>query len=212
MHLAAEAQRKAEERRKIAEQRAAWSKKMAERKALRKAERERRKAEEARKVKRPVGAPPGANKGNTSAETHGLVTFGNAVKRRTKRGRSLIDRRTAAGQNAFAMREELISDQGGSDNLSVAKLALIEMICRDVYFLDECDRRIFRAIYKVSQQEKVLEKIGRLKNPKLIGVLYGYRQGVARNLASNLLALGLEKVASPAKTLEEILSEDEKDE
>jgi hypothetical protein len=209
MHLATAAQSRAEERRMAAEQRAAERRAVEERKALRKAERLRRLAEHSHKVKRPVGAPPGANNGNTSAETHGLVTFGNAVKRRTKRGRSLIDKRTAAGQNAFAMREELISDQGGSDNLSVAKLALIEMIARDVYFLDECDRRIFKAIHKYSQRDKVFEKAGGVKNPKLIGVLYGYRQGVAKNLASNLLALGLEKAPPPVKSLEQILSEDE---
>jgi hypothetical protein len=40
-------------------------------------------------------------------------------------------------------------------------------------------------------------------------VLYSYRQGVARNLASNLLALGLEKAPPKQKTLEEILSEPE---
>jgi hypothetical protein len=83
------------------------------------------------------------------------------------------------------------------------------MIARDVYFLDECDRRIFKAIYKVSGQERALEKLGKIKNPKFIGALYSYRQGVARNLASNLLALGLEKAPPKQKTLEEILSEPE---
>jgi hypothetical protein len=73
-----------------------------------------------------------------------------------RKGRSLIDRRSTAGRNAFAMREELILDQGGADNLSVAKLALIEMIARDTYFLDECDRKIFRVIHKVSVLERAL--------------------------------------------------------
>jgi hypothetical protein len=54
------------------------------------------------------------------------------------------------------MREESILDQGGADNLSVAKLALIEMIARDTYFLDECDRKIFRVIHKVSVLERAL--------------------------------------------------------
>jgi hypothetical protein len=148
----------------------------------------------------------GAPKGNQNRLTHGLVKFENQVRRRTRRGRSLIDRRSTAGRNAFAMREELILDQGGAENLSVAKLALIEMIARDVYFLDECDRRIFRVIHKASGQEKALAKLGKIKNPKLIGVLYSYRAGVARNLASNLQMLGLEKIKRE-KTLEEILNE-----
>ena len=106
----------------------------------------------------------GPPKGNQNALSHGLVAFRNGVHRRARRGRSLIDRRSAAGRNAFAMREELIRDQGGVENLSVAKLALIEMIARDTYFLDETDRRIFRAIYKLSPKEKALESLGKIKN------------------------------------------------
>jgi hypothetical protein len=104
------------------------------------------------------------------------------------------------------MREELIADQGGAENLSVAKLALIEVIARDVYFLDETDRRIFRAIYKAGRREKAEERLGKMKNPRFIAVLYGYRNGVARNLVANLALLGLEKVKRE-KTLEEILNE-----
>ena len=57
--------------------------------------------------------------------------------------------------------------------------------------------------------EKALEVLGKTKSPKVIGLLYSYRQGVARNLASNLLALGLEKAPPKQKTLEEILDEPE---
>jgi len=125
---------------------------------------------------RHVGPP----KGSQNGLSHGVVAFRNQVKRRSKRGRSLIDRRCAAGKNAVAMREELIADQGGAEHLSVARLALIEMIARDVYFLDESDRRIFKAIYAVNQQVKKMG--GKIRDPKLIGTLYGYRQGIARNL------------------------------
>jgi hypothetical protein len=124
----------------------------------------------------------GAPKGNQNRLTHGLVAFQKEIKRRTRRGRSLIDRRSTAGRNAVAMREELIADQGGAENMSIAKLALIEMIARDVYFLDECDRRIFKAIYKLSSSERELAKIGKLKHPKVIGLMYSYRQGVAQIL------------------------------
>jgi hypothetical protein len=107
----------------------------------------------------------GAQKGNQHALKHGLVAFQNTVKRRTRRGRSLIDRRSTAGRNAFAMREELIADQGGAENLSVARLALVELIARDVYFLDETDRRIFKAIYKAGRREKAEERLGKMRNP-----------------------------------------------
>jgi hypothetical protein len=157
---------------------------------------------------RPAGAPVGSQNGLS----HGIVAFKNQVKHRARRGRSLIDRRSTAGRNAFAMREELIADMGGTDQLSTAKLALIEMTARDVYFLDEIDRRIFRAIYKLAAKEKALESLGKIKNPKMIATMYGYRQTAANNLARNLLALGLEKVPPKPKTLEEILSEDDQPE
>ena len=71
-----------------------------------------------------------------------------------------------------------IRDLSGAEGLAATKLVLVEMIARDVYFL-ECDRRIFKAIYKVSAKEREVEKLGKIKNPKLI-VVYSYRQGVAR--------------------------------
>jgi hypothetical protein len=148
----------------------------------------------------------GAPKGNQNRLTHGLVAFRNQIKRRVRRGRSLIDRRSAAGKNAVAIGDQLLADLGGEENCSTAKLMLIEMVRRDTYFLDEVDRRIFRVIYKTSATDKQLGKVGKLSNPKLIGVLYSYRQGVARNLVANLALLGLEKVKRE-KTLEEILNE-----
>jgi hypothetical protein len=158
---------------------------------------------------KPTGNPPGAPDPGANRTTHGIVALRNQIKKRTRRGRSLIDRRTAAGQNALAMRQGLILDQGGEEHLSVAKLALIEMIARDTYFLDECDRRIFRVIYHVNG--RIRRDGHKPKSPKLIATMYGYRSAVARNLAANLSLLGLEKVPPPQKTLEEILSEPEEE-
>jgi hypothetical protein len=158
--------------------------------------------------KQPVGAPVGSQNGLS----HGVVAFKNQIKRRARRGRSLIDRRTGAGQNAMAVRDEILKDLGGAEGLAATKLVLVEMTARDVYFLDEIDRRIFRAIYKLSAKEKALESLGKLKNPKMIAAMYGYRQTAANNLARNLQALGLEKLPPKQKTLEEILSEPEEEE
>ena len=60
-------------------------------------------------VKRSVGAP----RGNTNRLTHGLVAFENEVRRRKRKSRSLIDRRTKAGLNAIAVRNEILADLGG---------------------------------------------------------------------------------------------------
>jgi hypothetical protein len=117
--------------------------------------------------------------------------------------------RSAAGKNAVAVRDEILKDLGGAEALAATKLVLVELIARDVYFCDEIDRRISKAIYKVAAKEKALEKLGKIKNPGFIGTLYGYRQSAANNLARNLQALGLEKAPPKVKTLEEILSEPE---
>ena len=55
-------------------------------------------------------------------------------------------------------------------------------------------------------------KTGRVPNPKAIATLYSYRQGAARSLSANLLALGLDKPPPLVQTLDEILSEDVKTE
>ena len=152
---------------------------------------------------RPVGAPdPVAN-----ATSHGVIAFRNQVKRRSRRGRSLIDRRSAAGKNAVAIGDQLLADLGGEANCSTAKLMLIEMVRRDVYFADEIDKRIFRYLYKVGQDPDIGAKAK--ASAKLVSTLYSYRQGVVNNLSRNLLALGLEKAPPKQKSLEEILAEDE---
>jgi hypothetical protein len=51
-----------------------------------------------------------------------------------------------------------------------------------------------------------------VRNPKLIGTLYSYRQSAANNLSRNLLALGFEKASPKVKSLEEILAEDQEPE
>jgi hypothetical protein len=152
---------------------------------------------------RPVGAPdPVAN-----ATSHGVIAFRNQVKRRSRRGRSLIDRRSAAGKNAVAIGDQLLADLGGEANCSTAKLMLIEMVRRDVYFADEIDKRIFRYLYKVGQDPDIGAKAK--ASAKLVSTLYSYRQAVVNNLSRNLLALGLEKAPPKQKSLEEILAEDE---
>jgi hypothetical protein len=72
------------------------------------------------------GHSAGAQNGNQNALGHGLVAFRNGVHRRTRKGRSLSDRRSAAGKNAVAIGDRLLADLGGEENCSTAKLMLIE--------------------------------------------------------------------------------------
>ena len=153
----------------------------------------------------------GGPEGNKFAESHGIVTWRNEMKRRAKKGQSVIDMRSTAGKHATAMRNDLIKERGGPDNLSVVQLTLIELIARDVYFVDEIDSRICMVMRKLAETEKKNSQLqnGKLKNPKAVGILYGYRAPIVRNLTSNLMALGLEKPPPKVKSLDEILSEDE---
>jgi hypothetical protein len=160
--------------------------------------------------KRPVGPP----KGSRNNLSHGVLAFRNQVKRRVRRGRNVIDRRTQAGKNAIAIQAALTADLGGADKLPTAKLVLVELIGRDVYFLDEMDKRI---VSTINQANKELPNSGttmkqRGTRAKLLSILYSYRQSAANNLAKNLLALGLEKAPPRVKSRDELLAEDEETE
>jgi hypothetical protein len=148
-------------------------------------------------------AGKGAPRGNKYAETHSLVTLRNSIRKRTKRSRSFIDLRCASGQNAVAAQAGLIADLGGMEHISTAQKVLVELVGRDLYLLDETDQRIVRVCKQYPDAKK---------SPKSMATLYSYRQPIANNITKNLAALGLDKKPPPAKTLDEILSEDEQDE
>jgi len=145
-----------------------------------------------------AGAPKGANNGNRSAETHGLVTFRNKMHRRGKCNRSIISLRSISGRNAAAVQAGLTQDLGGLEHLPTAQKVLIELVGRDLYLLAETDQRIVRAC----------KEIPKLKNsPKGMATLYSYRMPIISSISKNLMALGLEKKPPPAKSLEQILEE-----
>jgi hypothetical protein len=131
---------------------------------------------------------------------HDLVGLRSEEYARKRKGRSLVDRRSSAGRNAMNVQAALIADLGGAAELSTARLVLIELIARDIYFLDECDRRIYATLKKFPTARD---------NPKVMGTMYGYRSSVANNLSRNLAMLGLDRIPPKAKTLSELLDEQE---
>jgi len=142
----------------------------------------------------------GGPKGNKFGESHGLISLRNAIRNRGKRGRSFIDLRSNSGQNAVAVQAGLINDLGGIEHISTAQKVLIELVGRELYYLDETDQRIVH----------VCRAVPKLKHsPKGMAMLYGYRSPIIANLSKHLMALGLEKKPPPAKSLDEILSEDD---
>jgi hypothetical protein len=174
--------------------------------------------------KTPDKRPNGAPRGNKNALTHGVIALRNQVRRRIRRGRSLIDRRTAAGKNAVAFGEalrSLVIERGGEESLTEDTLLLIEQISRDVYYLDETDRRNFKAIYKMRMRERELERLeraqgkkpSRIRNPEAIRNLYGYRAAPDQKLTDKMRDFRslLGSLKPKVKSLEEILAEDEEE-
>jgi hypothetical protein len=126
---------------------------------------------------------------------HGLIT----LERQQKERRSgPFDNRTKAAQNARKVQQGLIADMGGADHISTAAMVLIEITARDIAYLDETDRRIFKTIKEYPKAKA---------SPKFLAMLYSYRQPIITNISKNLLALGLDKKPPPQKTLEELLNE-----
>src|SRR5580704_17817802 len=82
----------------------------------------------------PVAAQRG--KGTPKRSRHGL----DALKARVKiRGLSAIDRRTSAGKELILWRSELLKDLGGEENISIQRLALVDMAVRTRLFLSHID-------------------------------------------------------------------------
>ena len=103
-----------------------------------------------------------------------------------------------AAQHAIAVQRGITTDLGGEDNVSTATKVLIEVVGRNIAFLDETDRRIF----------KVIGKYPKAKNdPKFLSTLYGYRAPIIDRITKSLIAIGLDKIPVPTKTLEQLLGE-----
>jgi hypothetical protein len=122
------------------------------------------------------------------------------VKRRVRRGRSLIDRRSAIGQEACRIQASYIEDLGGENALTTGQRVVLGLLGQNLYLLGETDKRI----------NKACREWPSLKNsPKGMATLYGYRAAIENNIIRNLTMLGLDRKPPPQKTLEEILNESE---
>ena len=140
----------------------------------------------------------GGPRRNKHSETHGIVTLKNQIRRRVRKGRSFIDRRSHTGRNALEAQAGLIADLGGMENVSTAERIMVEMVSRDLYLLDEIDRRIQHVCKKMPQGKN---------NPKFLALLYSYRMPVVSAISRNLTALGLQRKEIAPRSLEDIFNE-----
>jgi hypothetical protein len=144
-------------------------------------------------------AGKGAPKGNKYSVTHGLALVRNQIKRRTKRGRSYVDKRTHEGQEALRIQAGLVDDQGGVDAISAAKFIVIQELTQ-LYYLGAMMDHATAAFLRKNPQ---------YKNPRALSRLFSYRMPLSNTIAKYLDVLGLDKKPPPAKTLEELFDEDE---
>jgi hypothetical protein len=144
-------------------------------------------------------AGKGAPKGNRYSVTHGLALVRNQIKKRTKRGRSYLDKRTHEGQEALRIQAGLVDDQGGIENISAARFMAIQELTQLYYTAAMMDHSISTFLAKNPQA----------KNVRVLAKMFGYKAPVTNAIAKYLAVLGLDKKAPPAKTLDEILNEEE---
>jgi hypothetical protein len=126
--------------------------------------------------------------------THGI----SGLKSRLRRlGTRVIDARTYNGRLVHSFTRQLIADQGGEENLSAARRALVEAAGVDFYLLLVVDA------YLVG-----LDSLVNRKRRQLYPVVLQRRQ-IADGLAARLSLLGIERRARELPSLQEYLREKE---
>ena len=113
-------------------------------------------------------------------------------------GNRLIDRRTITGRALAKWRTDLIHDLGG--DVSTQQDALIDLCVKSKLLLDSIDTWLLVQPSLINHRKRALLPVVK------------ERQQLADGLARYLAQLGLERRSKPAKTLEEILREDEETE
>jgi hypothetical protein len=141
----------------------------------------------------------GAPKGNRYSVTHGLALIRNQIKKRTRRGRSYVDKRTHEGQEALRLQAKIVDDQGGIEAITAARFIAIQELTQLYYLAAMMDHAT----------AGFLRRHPEYKNPRALARLFSYRMPVSNALAKYLDVLGLEKREPPAQTLEDILNEDQ---
>jgi hypothetical protein len=128
----------------------------------------------------------------SSTQTHAYGPLKRAVR---VLGTRAVDRRTRIGKALQAWRDELISDLGGIENLSAAKLALIDSAVKTKLILDSIE------VWMLKQQSLVSGKT-RGAIPVVL-----HRNSLVGTLKGLLETLGLERRARKVPTLAEVFAE-----
>jgi hypothetical protein len=128
-------------------------------------------------------------------QTHAYAPLKRAVRVLSTRA---IDRRTRIGKALQAWRSELISDLGGIEQVSAAKLALVDAAVKSKLILDSIEVWIF-------EQPTLVNKRTRGVLPIVL-----HRNGLVSTLRGLLVDLGLDRRAREVPALGEYLNEKKK--
>jgi hypothetical protein len=135
--------------------------------------------------------------------THGLALVRNQIKRRVKvQHRAYVDKRFQEGRDALRIQAGLVDDQGGINGMTTGRFIAIQELTNLYYLGAMMDRKT--AEYLKRHPER--------KHPKALARLFSYRQPVSNQIARYLELLGLDKRPPPAKSLDEIIAEQEEPE
>jgi hypothetical protein len=108
-------------------------------------------------------------------------------------GGRTIDRRTTLGKALAEWRHELIRDLGGPDAISTQERAIVDLAVRTKLLLESIDAWLLTQPSLVNKRTRALLPVVR------------ERQQLADGLSRYLQALGLERRAKPALSLNEYL-------
>jgi hypothetical protein len=138
-----------------------------------------------------VESTESSHKPNPRNTQHGLTLMKRALK---EHGTRAIDRRTSLGKALDRWQDELVSDLGGSQQVSTQQRAIVTLAVRTKLLLESIDAWLL-------QQPTLVNARKRTVLPVVL-----QRQQLADALAKYMTQLGLERKAKQLPTLSEYLN------
>jgi hypothetical protein len=135
---------------------------------------------------------PKASKTRSRSGLHGLM---HAV---SVRGMASLDGRSKAMRSVSSWKESLLADLGGAANVSIQKMALVDVASRTKLFLDHIDSWLV-------QQDSLVNKRKRAILPIL-----RERMALADSLARVMIQIGLQRVPKPVQDLRSYIADYDK--
>jgi hypothetical protein len=132
-----------------------------------------------------------SQKPNPRNTQHGLTLMKRAIR---EHGTRAIDRRTSLGKALDHWRKELVSDLGGTDQVSTQQLTIITIAVKTKLLLDSLDTWLLKQPSLINHRKRAVHPV----------VLQ--RQQLADSLIRAMVQLGLERKATRVPSLTDYLN------